>query len=104
MYWVVTYDVPATHDEWRVKVASTLSSFGLFRVQFSVFVGDRTVNTIQACKLKLEQMLKVNHVPADIRFYPLCKQCEQGAARINSENYRPGARLSGVPSNVLVGP
>nr|MDO8109711.1 CRISPR-associated endonuclease Cas2 [Candidatus Sigynarchaeota archaeon] len=102
MFWVITYDVPATHDEWRLKVAKTLSNFGFFRIQYSVFVGDRTNNTVQACKLKLESMLKNNLVPADIRFFPLCTSCAQGTFRINNCNYKPGNAKTGIPSNILI--
>jgi CRISPR-associated endonuclease Cas2 len=102
MYWVITYDIPATHDKWRDKVAKKLSSFGFFRVQYSVFVGDRTVNTTQACKLALESMLKGNFVPADIRFFPLCKSCENGVMRFNNCNYRSVNSKTGIPSTVLI--
>lgn len=102
MFWVITYDLPVTHDAWREKVAKTLSSFGFFRIQYSVFVGDRTQNTVQACKLKLEAMLKANQVPADIRFFPLCKSCENDTMRLNNCNYKSGNMKTGVPTSVLI--
>ena len=102
MFWVVTYDVPATHDEWRVKIAAMLSKFGLFRIQYSVFMGDRTQNVIQACMLSLKTMLKGNTVPADIRFFPLCATCEQGVLRLNNCNYKPGNNVTSAPASILV--
>jgi CRISPR-associated endonuclease Cas2 len=102
MYWIVTYDVPATHDKWREQIAKVLFSFGLFRIQYSVFLGDRTSNTIDACRTKLDTMLKANNVPADIRFFPMCKSCEAGALRINIRNYRAGEPVTGVPSSILI--
>nr|MDO8084979.1 CRISPR-associated endonuclease Cas2 [Candidatus Sigynarchaeum springense] len=102
MFWVITYDVPVTHDKWREKLAKVLSDFGFFRIQYSVFVGDRTTNTTQACKLKIEAMLKAGFVPADVRFFPLCKSCEAGAIQVNNCNYKSVNAKTGVPSTVLI--
>ena len=102
MFWVITYDVPATHDPWREKVAKILSNFGFFRIQYSVFVGDRTQNTLDACKLKIETLLKANLVPADIRFFPLCKSCENTTLRFNNCNYKSVNAKTGVSASVLI--
>ncbi|MHA1750410.1 MAG: CRISPR-associated endonuclease Cas2 [Promethearchaeota archaeon] len=94
MFWVITYDVPATHDDYRNKIASTLLDYHLFRIQYSVFIGWTSVNAINSCKFKIEKMLKKNNVPADIRFFPLCRECENKASRINSLNYKPGNKAT----------
>ncbi|MHA1370774.1 MAG: CRISPR-associated endonuclease Cas2 [Promethearchaeota archaeon] len=103
MFWVVTYDVPATHDEWRTKIAKKLSDFGLFRIQYSVFVGIRSQNSIEACKIAIEDMLKKDSIPADIRFFPLCKSCEQNIMHLNSGNYIASRRRDGYHSQFMFG-
>lgn len=100
----MTYDVATKFDDWRMKIAKKLSNFGLFRVQYSVFIGDITPNRMQSCKLAIEGMLK-NKIPADVRFFPLCKACEGKVMRINSGTYTPGRKKTaarGMPGNIMI--
>lgn len=90
MFWVVTYDIPATHDKWRFRTAKILFEHGLSRVQWSVFTGDATSNSMKTCMLRLFRMVTVNSVPSDIRFFPLCRGCHGKIMGFKTEQYVTG--------------
>ncbi|MHA1679578.1 MAG: CRISPR-associated endonuclease Cas2 [Promethearchaeota archaeon] len=102
MLWFVAYDIPATHDRWRFRVARELSNAGLFRIQYSVFMGELSNNAMKSCKLIIDSMLSRNRVPADIRFLPLCRTCEKKALRTNTEGYTPGKIGPTMPSSIVI--
>jgi CRISPR-associated endonuclease Cas2 len=101
MLWVVAYDVPATHDKWRLKVAKLLSNFGLFRIQYSVFSGVICQNVAQSCKIAVENLLRSNQVPADVRFFPLCLSCEGKVLGVNNMDYIAGKKKPGLISSTI---
>lgn len=68
---LITYDVPATHDRLRQKIAEKLLDYGLERIQYSVFVGKLSKNQLE--NLKIDLLALVGGDPADVRVFNLNK-------------------------------
>ena len=66
---LITYDVPATHDYLRHKIAQKLIDYGLERIQYSVFVGNLSKNMVD--NLKIEVLGIIGTDPADVRVFHL---------------------------------
>ena len=49
MIQIIVYDIPK--DTLRGKVSHTLEDFGFIRLQYSVFIGSRTQNTLEELSL-----------------------------------------------------
>jgi len=73
MQFLVTYDIPQEYNNIRTRVARILKSWGLERIQYSVFMGDLTRNEAETVALYIKDTLK--EIPADIRMIPICKNC-----------------------------
>ena len=74
LLYVVTYDVPATDNATREKLAHALKAAGLVRIQYSVFMGFLSRNEAEAVALKAQAIL--GSIDADVRVVPVCKHCQ----------------------------
>ncbi|MBN8707075.1 MAG: CRISPR-associated endonuclease Cas2 [Bacteroidetes bacterium] len=67
---VVCYDIQKT--KIRTKVADVLSDSGFFRVQKSVFEGDRPAKTVNRMKADIKKLLGRED---QVRYYTICNRC-----------------------------
>ncbi len=73
MKQIIVYDIP--DDVTRTRVSHILEDFGYTRLQYSVFVGARTQNTLEELSLVILDIIKDNE--ADIRVFQICEKCER---------------------------
>ncbi|TXT53663.1 MAG: putative CRISPR-associated endoribonuclease Cas2 1 [Candidatus Thorarchaeota archaeon] len=73
MFQIIVYDIP--DDGLRTRVSRTLQDFGYERVQYSVFFGSRTQNSLEELSLILQEIIKKEE--ADVRFYQICNTCSE---------------------------
>jgi len=71
MKQIIVYDVP--NDSLRTHISHTLEDFGYQRLQYSVFIGERTQNTLEELALVLKDL--IGKEPADVRCYQICERC-----------------------------
>lgn len=74
LLYIVTYDVPATDNATREKLAHSLKAAGLVRAQYSVFMGFLSRNEAETVALKAQAILGSSD--ADVRVVPVCKHCQ----------------------------
>lgn len=70
-FFLVTYDI--VDDKIRKKISDTLLDFGGTRVQYSVFECELTPSKFELLYKKLHKLRKASD---SIRYYFLCKRCE----------------------------
>ena len=68
---IIVYDIP--DDDLRTHVSHLLEDYGFVRVQYSVFRGSRSQNTLEMLALELKDLIKKQE--ADVRFYQICDIC-----------------------------
>ena len=71
MKQIVVYDVP--NDGLRTQISHVLEDFGYQRLQYSVFIGQRTQNILEEIALILKDL--IGSEPADVRCYQICEKC-----------------------------
>lgn len=71
MLTLIIYDI--TNDKQRTKLAHHLQNYGLYRVQYSGFVGD--LNSHDRTLLAKEVRQYVNEEKDSIYIVPLCDRC-----------------------------
>ncbi|MHA1495633.1 MAG: CRISPR-associated endonuclease Cas2 [Candidatus Thorarchaeota archaeon] len=71
MKQIIVYDIP--NDSVRTHISHTLEDFGYIRLQYSVFIGERTQNTLEELDLVLKDL--IGSEPADVRIYQMCDKC-----------------------------
>jgi CRISPR-associated endonuclease Cas2 len=64
---VVVYDVPQEYMKLRSKIVGILQDYGLTRLQYSVFIGNLTMETLENLILRLKKIKPKNK--ADIRIF-----------------------------------
>jgi CRISPR-associated protein Cas2 len=69
LVWVI-YDI--VDDKARTKVAKTCLRAGIFRVQYSVFLGDLNANEIDELGLKIKSL--IDESEDRVYIFPLCKE------------------------------
>ena len=85
---LVVYDIE--DDSLRSRVAATLEANGLVRLQFSVFVGDKTRNMMENVALELQKL--VGRKTADCRVFNICHHKGPGQVIISeSKEFNNGA-------------
>jgi CRISPR-associated protein Cas2 len=83
MYVVVSYDI--SEDKRRTKVHKMLKSYGQW-MQYSVFECDLTETQYAKLRLRLSKVIKPEQ--DSIRFYFLCRCCQDKVERIGGEPVR----------------
>ena len=73
MRQIIVYDIPK--DDIRTRVSHILEDFGFIRIQYSVFIGSRTQNSLEELSLVLQDI--IGSEDADIRIYQSCEKCEK---------------------------
>ena len=69
MKYLVIYDVPQEFTKVRTKVAQRCKNHGLMRIEYSVFLGEMTLNEAETLAMELEEL--TNKVKADVRIFPI---------------------------------
>jgi CRISPR-associated protein Cas2 len=83
MFVVVSYDIP--EDRRRTKVHKVLKSYGQW-MQFSVFECNLTETQYAKLRSRLSQLIKPDQ--DSVRFYFLCRCCQDKVERIGGEQVR----------------
>ncbi|MFQ5976959.1 MAG: CRISPR-associated endonuclease Cas2 [Candidatus Heimdallarchaeota archaeon] len=73
---LVVYDIE--DNSLRNRVAATLLAYGLVRLQFSVFIGDKTRNMMENLELELKKL--IGRKKADCRIFFVCHH--QGVGQV----------------------
>lgn len=73
-YFIVSYDI--VDDKIRKRISDTLLDFGGTRVQYSVFECELTPTRFKKLYNKLHKLRKESD---SIRYYFLCKRCQERA-------------------------
>lgn len=76
--YVVSYDIE--NDKLRNQIAKTLLGYGK-RVQYSVFECNITEKRMRELYQRLSELM-TEEENGNIRFYPICKNCEVKIATI----------------------
>ena len=83
MHVVVSYDIP--EDERRTKIHKILKSYGQW-MQYSVFECNLTEMQYAKLRSRLNKLIKPEQ--DSIRFYFLCRCCQDKVERIGGETVR----------------
>lgn len=83
MHVVVSYDIP--EDNRRTKIHKILKSYGQW-MQYSVFECDLTEMQYAKLRSRLNKLIKPEQ--DSIRFYFLCRCCQDKVERIGGETVR----------------
>lgn len=83
MYVVVSYDI--SEDKRRSKIHKILKSYGQW-MQYSVFECDLTETQYAKLRSRLHKL--INPEQDSIRFYFLCRCCQDKVERIGGETVR----------------
>jgi CRISPR-associated protein Cas2 len=83
MYVVVSYDIP--EDKRRTKIHKILKSYGQW-MQYSVF--ECNLNPAEYAKLRSRLSKVIKPDQDSIRFYFLCRCCQDKVERIGGESVR----------------
>ncbi|TFF89122.1 MAG: CRISPR-associated endonuclease Cas2 [Promethearchaeota archaeon] len=73
MMYIATYDIPQEYPKIRRKISLILKNWGLFHLQYSVFIGDLSRNHAESIALQIDAL--VRDIPADVRMYQICDRC-----------------------------
>jgi len=68
LLWVI-YDI--SKDKPRKKIADACEGYGLYRVQYSAFLGDVNQNQMDELKLKAEHL--INQETDAVYLFPMCE-------------------------------
>ncbi|MHA1784920.1 MAG: CRISPR-associated endonuclease Cas2 [Candidatus Helarchaeota archaeon] len=85
MKLLAIYDVPQEHDDKRLKIAQILKNHGLKRIEYSVFFGNTTIDLMETLAMRLYNVVK--NTPADVRLFPICKNCLDKAIIVKQNNF-----------------
>ncbi|MHA1457326.1 MAG: CRISPR-associated endonuclease Cas2 [Promethearchaeota archaeon] len=77
------YDIPVDFDPIRTKISDILLSYGLIRLNYSVFFGELTRNIAEEISMKLTKLTA--KVPGDVRLFRLCQACYKETIVIKSK-------------------
>jgi CRISPR-associated protein Cas2 len=83
MYVVVSYDI--SEDKRRTKIHKVLKSYGQW-MQYSVFECNLTETQYAKLRARLSKLIKPEQ--DSIRFYFLCRCCQDKVERIGGEKVR----------------
>jgi CRISPR-associated protein Cas2 len=86
MIYLITYDID--DDKQRDKISKVLENYGV-RVQESVFECNLSLANY---KEVVERISKIISESANIRFYPICKECYSKAAGFGNLVQLPGLK------------
>jgi CRISPR-associated protein Cas2 len=86
MIYLITYDID--DDKERDKISKVLENYGI-RVQESVF--ECNLSSVNY-KEVVERISKIISEGANIRFYPICKECYSKAAGFGNLVQLPGLK------------
>jgi len=86
MIYLITYDIE--DDKQRNKISNVLENYGV-RVQESVFECNLTSVTY---KEVVDRIGKIITEGANLRFYPICKECYSKAAGFGNLVQMPGLK------------
>ncbi len=78
---IISYDI--TNDNLRQQVAETLKTYGLVRLQYSVFNGLLPKAKLKDLIRELEDLIKDEK--ADIMIFELCEACQKNTWTIYTE-------------------
>lgn len=70
MHVLIIYDVQ--DDKVRTRVANACKDYGLYRVQYSAFKGELSINRMQELFIRLKKILGVD--VGNIQMYPICEK------------------------------
>lgn len=73
--YIVVYDLPAENTKLRNKIVKCCASYGLVRLQYSVFIGKLTRETLENLVVALEELTENEIV--DLRVYHICQHVRE---------------------------
>lgn len=94
MRYVVSYDIVS--DRTRRKLAKLLEGYGV-RIQYSVFECSLDEKRFKKMYVEIFQLLEEDH-EGSVRFYALCKNCENKIVTVG----KPMGELELMRSDVIV--
>ena len=96
MKHVVAYDI--SQDRIRNKVANILKSYGLKRIQYSIFGGSLSQNRVEMLDIELKRYVKAGH--GDVRIFYLCPHRKSNILIVRQRNNSVGDKME--HDNVVV--
>ncbi len=83
MRYLIIYDIPVEHDPVRKKISDLLLSYGMVRLNYSVFYGELTRSKAEEIAIRLDRVVK--KIEADVRVIPVCNSCHQNVITVKSK-------------------
>ncbi len=83
MRYLIIYDIPVEHDPVRKKISDLLLSYGMVRLNYSVFYGELTRSKAEEIAMRLDRVVK--KIEADVRVIPVCNSCHQNVITVKSK-------------------
>jgi len=80
LLWVI-YDISS--DSARKKMADSCESYGLYRVQYSAFLGDVNQNQMDELQLKAKEL--INEKSDAVYLFPMCEEDFKKVALVGQE-------------------
>lgn len=94
--YVISYDI--SNNKRRRKIAKLMENYGT-RVQYSVFECRLTKARYNELYGRLAELMEEDH-EGSIRFYNLCKNCEDRTVTIGV--FKPEAVIEGISEELFV--
>ncbi|HQU73025.1 MAG: CRISPR-associated endonuclease Cas2 [Calditrichaeota bacterium] len=96
MYLLICYDI--SKNRTRNKISKKLLDEGLERVQKSVFEGSLPQKQLGALRKQLNRLLGKKD---SIRYYQLCKSCQERVLKLNPGIATPKKRSKKIATKIL---